>query len=295
MTSETPHGAPRTPPAPLVLGAWTAPSDSPGGETPHTVTPLWDQALPASVWRGVLGDVEVRLETEGGPAALWAARDGHRRRLATDLSAEHRVRLGPDGPQWLWVEGPVSTVTWSVETSVQLPPITVVVPTRLREDDALTQAERFARMDCVHEVIVVDQGGPDSSDFALAAYPADHQPNSAAPAAARAGARKRRPRTRRAALRRRRRPVRVLRRMATFQARQHRTIMGALFSRASRPPDRPRRSGARRRFVDALRRGRSPISGPSSAAAVNRTTPAGGRPCSRRAPPPTSACRPPIS
>ena len=168
MTSETPHSAPRTPSAPLVLGTWTAPSDSPGGETPHTVTPLWDQALPASVWRGVLGDVEVRLETEGGPAALWAARDGRRRRLATDLSAEHRVRLGPDGPQWLWVEGPVSTVTWSVETSVQLPPITVVVPTRLREDDALTQAERFARMDCVHEVIVVDQGGTlDSSpDFA---------------------------------------------------------------------------------------------------------------------------------
>src|SRR5699024_9588262 len=168
MTSETPHSAPRTPSAPLVLGTWTAPSGSPGGETPHTVTPLWDQALPASVWRGVLGDVEVRLETEGGPAALWAARDGHRRRLATDLSAEHRVRLGPDGPQWLWVEGPVSTVTWSIETSVQLPPITVVVPTRLREDDALTQAERFARMDCVHEVIVVDQGGTlDSSpDFA---------------------------------------------------------------------------------------------------------------------------------
>src|SRR5699024_4120617 len=34
MTSETPHSAPRTPPAPLVLGTWTAPSDSPGGETP---------------------------------------------------------------------------------------------------------------------------------------------------------------------------------------------------------------------------------------------------------------------
>ena len=67
--------------------------------------------------------------------------------------------LEADGPQWYWVEGPVRSVTWSAEAAVNLPPVTVVMPTRLRESDALTQAERFARMEIVQRVIVVDQGG----------------------------------------------------------------------------------------------------------------------------------------
>ncbi|MGP9538495.1 glycosyltransferase [Brachybacterium sp. AOP43-C2-M15] len=183
MSPGTPHDALRTRPAPLVLGTWTAPAEgplaeagpdgsaparsAPDGSAPAVAAP-WEQALPASVWRGVLGDVEVRLRIEtgpgSGPAELWAARDGRRQRLAACLTADHRVRLGPDGPQWLWVEGPVASVTWSVDATVQLPPISVVVPTRMREQDATAQAERFARMDCVHEVIVVDQGGTLAGD-----------------------------------------------------------------------------------------------------------------------------------
>lgn len=135
----------------LVLGTWNA-----SASTPETA--LWDQALPASTWRSVLGDAVVTLEFKGGPATLWAARSGRRWPLAVDILGSHQLRLSAQGPQWLWVEGPVSTVTWSTERAVDLPPVTVVMPTRGREQDAITQAERFARMGCVHEVLVVDQG-----------------------------------------------------------------------------------------------------------------------------------------
>lgn len=138
--------------ASLILGTWRAPDSAAAG------APLWGQALPASVWRTVLGDAAVTLEFEGGPATLWAARSGQRWPLAVDIVGGHQVRLSARGPQWLWIEGPVGTVTWSVERAVELPPVTVVMPTRGREQDAITQAERFARMHCVDEVIVVDQG-----------------------------------------------------------------------------------------------------------------------------------------
>ena len=51
------------------------------------------------------------------------------------------------------------TVAWTVERSVELAPVTVVMPTFRREEDAVAQAGRFAQMECVHQVIVVDQGG----------------------------------------------------------------------------------------------------------------------------------------
>lgn len=136
----------------LLLGAWTTSDGSDGSS-------LWGQALPASVWRSVLGDAAVTLEFEGGPATLWAARSGQRWPIAEGVVGSHQVRLSAHGPQWLWVEGPVSTVRWSVERTVDLPPVTVVMPTMRREQDAVIQAERFARMDCVDRVLVVDQGG----------------------------------------------------------------------------------------------------------------------------------------
>lgn len=139
-------------PASLVLGTWRASASTPSDAA------LWEQALPASVWRTVLGDAVVTLEFEGGPATLWAARSGRRWPLAVDLAGRHQLRLSARGPQWLWVEGPIRSVTWSVEREIELPPVSVVMPTRGREQDAVIQAERFARMDCVHEVIVVDQG-----------------------------------------------------------------------------------------------------------------------------------------
>src|SRR5699024_10501176 len=133
---------------PLLLGTWSAASD----------TGLWGQALPASLWHTVLGEATVTLAIEGGPAQVWSARSGRCRQVASEVE-ELQLPLEADGPQWFWVEGPVRSVTWTTETAVELPPVTVVMPTRLRESDALDQAERFARMGIVQRVIVVDQGG----------------------------------------------------------------------------------------------------------------------------------------
>ena len=149
-TPTTPGGSPELSAAsgPLLLGTWSAASD----------TGLWGQALPASLWHTVLGEATVTLAIEGGPAQVWSARSGQRRQVASGVE-ELQLPLEADGPQWFWVEGPVRSVTWTTETAVELPPVTVVMPTRLRESDALDQAERFARMGIVQRVIVVDQGG----------------------------------------------------------------------------------------------------------------------------------------
>ena len=153
-SSASPAGAPGSRPGPLLLGVWTAGSD----------TGLWVQALPAGVWHEVLGDATVTLRVEGGPADVWSASSGRRRREAAGVE-EFRLRLRSDGPQWYWAEGPLRSVTWSVDRVLELPPVTVVMPTRRREQDAISQARRFAGMDVVHRVIVIDQGGT------LAAHP----------------------------------------------------------------------------------------------------------------------------
>ncbi|MDN6329915.1 MAG: glycosyltransferase [Brachybacterium sp.] len=137
------------PAAPVILGTWSGSSGA----------GLWEQALPASAWWSVLGDTTVSLEIDGGPARIWSARSGRRRQLAREGADRLSLELEADGPEWFWVEGSVRSVTWSVAVSVELPPVTVVMPTRLREQDAITQSARFARMDTVHRVIVVDQGG----------------------------------------------------------------------------------------------------------------------------------------
>lgn len=146
-TPETSSG-PTTEAAPLLLGAWSATSG----------TGLWGQALPASLWHTVLGDATVTLEIEGGHGRVWSAHSGRRHLVAARVQ-ELRLHLEAGGPEWFWVEGPVRSVTWSAEGALALPPVTVVMPTRLRESDALTQAERFARMGIVQRLIVVDQGG----------------------------------------------------------------------------------------------------------------------------------------
>lgn len=134
--------------SPLLLGTWSAASD----------TGLWGQALPAVFWYSVLGEVTVTLAIDGGPAQVWSARSGRRHQVASGIE-ELQLRLKADGPEWLWVEGMVRSVTWTTEALVELPPVSVVMPTRLRERDTVAQAERFARMKDVHRVIVVDQGG----------------------------------------------------------------------------------------------------------------------------------------
>ena len=150
-----PSGLPPAPPSsshpaaePLVLGTWTADSDA----------GAWGQALPAAAWRTVLGEATVTLRIQGGPAEVWSARAGRGRLLASGV-AELALPLSVDGPDWFWVEGPADSVTWSVEGGVELPPVTVIMPTRLREGDAVAQAQRFARMGIVQRVLVIDQGG----------------------------------------------------------------------------------------------------------------------------------------
>ena len=106
----------------------------------------------------MLGEATVTLRIQGGPAEVWSARAGRGRLLASGV-AELALPLSVDGPDWFWVEGPADSVTWSVEGGVELPPVTVIMPTRLREGDAVAQAQRFARMGIVQRVLVIDQGG----------------------------------------------------------------------------------------------------------------------------------------
>ena len=151
MSDDHLHGTRRTSRTRTVLGAWSADSG--------TGTGLWDQALPAQAWRAVLGETTVSLEIDGGPAQLWSARSGRRRLVARSAAGRLDLPLEADGAEWFWVEGPVRSVTWSAAIGTDLPGVTVVMPTRLREQDAIAQSGRFARMGLVRRVIVVDQGG----------------------------------------------------------------------------------------------------------------------------------------
>src|SRR5699024_4735889 len=151
MSADHLHGTRRTSRTRTALAAWSADSG--------TGTGLWDQALPAQAWRAVLGETTVSLEIDGGPAQLWSARSGRRRLVARSAAGRLDLPLEADGAEWFWVEGPVRSVTWSAAIGTDLPEVTVVMPTRLREQDAIAQSGRFARMGLVRRVIVVDQGG----------------------------------------------------------------------------------------------------------------------------------------
>lgn len=142
------------------------PADLSAGATPLILqtspvgpsTPLWDHAFPAAWWRPVLSGRPVSVSVEGGAAALRGARDGHTLRLGP-ITDGGRELSGEDlDVDWLWVEGDARTVTWSVTAEVALAPVTVVVPTYRREADATEQARRFAAMDVVRTVVVIDQG-----------------------------------------------------------------------------------------------------------------------------------------
>ncbi|MGP9681490.1 glycosyltransferase [Brachybacterium sp. AOP3-A1-3] len=138
-------------PSPLLLSSCT--SDGPGD-----TTTLWDQAFPVSVWRTVLGASTVTVQVEGTRTTLWGARDGHRIPLGPLADGRREIPLATDDHEWLWVEGDPRSVVWTTDRSIALAQVTVVMPTYRREADAVAQAARFARMQCVRHVIVVDQG-----------------------------------------------------------------------------------------------------------------------------------------
>jgi galactofuranosylgalactofuranosylrhamnosyl-N-acetylglucosaminyl-diphospho-decaprenol beta-1,5/1,6-galactofuranosyltransferase len=125
---------------------------------PRATPVLWGQAFPAAIWRRILGERTVTVSVDGGRASLLAAHDGRLRRLGP-LAGGRDISLAACDDDWLWVEGDVRSVTWTVPGRVELPPVTAVIPTYRRERDALAQARRFLRMDAVTSVLVVDQGG----------------------------------------------------------------------------------------------------------------------------------------
>ncbi|WP_151904661.1 glycosyltransferase [Brachybacterium ginsengisoli] len=120
---------------------------------------LWGQAFPAATWRKILGARTILVTVEGGPASLLGAHDGHVRRLGPLVDGRRELSLAEHDEDWFWVEGEASEVTWTLSEPLELPPVTVVVPTYRREADALAQVRRFLAMDAVTTVVVVDQGG----------------------------------------------------------------------------------------------------------------------------------------
>lgn len=119
---------------------------------------LWEQAFPAAAWRTVLGERTVTVRADGDRAVLMAARSGRRYVLGCLTDGRGDIILAEDGPEWVWVEGDATAVTWTIAEATTPPLVTVVIPTHRNESDVLDQAARFARMDIVRQVIVVDQG-----------------------------------------------------------------------------------------------------------------------------------------
>src|SRR5699024_659938 len=125
-------------------------------------TSLWEQVFPATTWASVLGGRTVTVTVEGGRATLLGARDGQRTELGRITAGRRAVSLAELEQDWLWVEpdgGGVDSVTWSIEADLALPPVTVVVPTYRREQDAVAQVRRFTQMGVVDAVVVIDQAG----------------------------------------------------------------------------------------------------------------------------------------
>ncbi|MDN5821569.1 MAG: glycosyltransferase, partial [Brachybacterium sp.] len=135
---------------------------------------LWGQAFPVAAWRKVLGDRSVTVSLDGGHASLLGARNGHVRRHGPLVDGRREICLGELDDDWLWADGDAGPVTWTLPEHVELPPLTVVIPTYRREEDVLAQARRFLQMGIVASVVVVDQGGTlaDHREFArlLSAY-----------------------------------------------------------------------------------------------------------------------------
>ncbi|MBB5830385.1 glycosyltransferase family 2 protein [Brachybacterium aquaticum] len=125
---------------------------------------LWEQTFSAAVWRPVIGERAVVLEAEGEDITLVGARAGRRRELGAVRNGRRTLQRAELAEDWLWLEGRIRSATWRLETALDLPPVTAVIPTYRREDDALAQAERFLEMEVVTEVLVVDQGGTLAQD-----------------------------------------------------------------------------------------------------------------------------------
>ena len=161
----------------------SAPTDQPSPATHSTVLQstdhasspaLWGEVFPASVWRRVLDERTVTVAVDTPGTTLRGARGGHEARLAPIPEGGRTLTAAELAQEWLWVEGGGGTATWSIQEGLDLPPVTVVMPTFRREDDAIAQIRRFLEMDTVTKVIVVDQGGTLEAHAAFTALRARH-------------------------------------------------------------------------------------------------------------------------
>ena len=157
---EAPHGARPSGRAPVVGPAGARPAASVlQGSDPEAVPSLWGRAFPAATWRPVLGARTVHVSAGGATAQLLGAQAGRLHRLGPVVGGRRDLTAAELDHDWLWLDGTDQEVTWSLSSPVELPPLTVVLPTYRRETDAVAQARRF--LDCpeVTAVLVVDQGG----------------------------------------------------------------------------------------------------------------------------------------
>lgn len=167
----------RPPDEPVSTGhpSHTAPVTVLQSSDPTSSPALWGQACPARVWRKVLGDRALTVTVEGDGALLYGSRGGHGSRLGPIPETGRTLTPIELEQEWLWVEGYAGTVTWSIQAEVKLPPVTVVMPTYRREQDALAQVRRFLEMGTVTRIVVVDQGGTLESDSQFSAVLAQHE------------------------------------------------------------------------------------------------------------------------
>lgn len=126
----------------------------------------WLHTLPAAAWHHVLGDRTVQVSIDAPDGATLHGRIGAQDHLLAQVpSGSWQASLEVSRYDRLWFTGErLDSVRWSVPCERTLPHVDVVMPTYRREDDALAQARRFAAMDLVHRVLVVDQGGTLAAD-----------------------------------------------------------------------------------------------------------------------------------
>lgn len=125
----------------------------------------WLTALPASLWRELLGDANVsitiviegsfRVCADRGPGGVDVLFEG------SGDTYVPGVPLGSAEMVWIDVEnlGGIREVVWSTDLDIEIPGVIAVVPTFQRESDATHQAATFLRSEFVHRVVVIDQGG----------------------------------------------------------------------------------------------------------------------------------------
>lgn len=125
---------------------------------------FWRTFFPVRWWRPLLTSSRVRLGLRGRGKLTVRGRRGDEviKIDRVKLDGEHQIVIDTGEFDYVWVDpvdrSAVEMVTWSVRKEVELPQVTVVMPTFNREEDAVAQASRFLSDPLVGRVLVIDQG-----------------------------------------------------------------------------------------------------------------------------------------